>query len=269
MHSSTACTFSGAGMQCTEPLDIVPLWALLVGIMLIVLLSVEAGYRVGRSRGRRVHEMETPVGEMVASTLGLLAFMLAFTFGLAASRFDAKRQLLVDEANAIGTAYLRAEMLPEGRDGMRALLSDYVDVRIAATRPGKLAESIRRSEDLQNRLWKLTVPIAVKNPESITVGLFVESLNEVIDLHTKRVTAGVRNRIPFAIWAALYGISVFSFAAMGYHSGLTGTSRSLVIIAVAFTFSVVIALIADLDRSQEGFLKVSPQALIDLRQSMK
>jgi hypothetical protein len=256
-------------MQGTEPLDIVPLWALLVCIMLVVLLSVEGGYRIGRFRARRAHEMETPVGEMVASTLGLLAFILAFTFGLAASRFDAKRQLLVDEANAIGTTYLRADMLPERRDELRALLREYVDVRIDAINPGKLAQSIRRSEDLQNRLWGLTVPIAVKNPNSIIVGLFVQSLNDVIDLHTKRLAAAVRNRIPFAIWAALYGISVFSFAAMGYHSGLTGTTRSLVIIAVAFTFSVVIVLIADLDRSQEGVLTVSPQALIDLRQSMR
>jgi hypothetical protein len=253
----------------SEPLDIVPLWALLIGIILVVLLSVEIGYRIGRVRASRVHEMETPVGEMVTATLGLLAFVLAFTFGLAATRFDAKRQLLVDEANAIGTAYLRAEMLPERRDEIRALLREYVEIRIDAINPGKLAQSIRHSEDLQNRLWALAVPIAAKNPNSIIVGLFVQSLNDVIDLHTKRLTAALRNRIPFAIWAALYGISVFSFAAMGYHSGLTGTTRSLVVIAVAFTFSVVIVLIADLDRSQEGVLKVSPQALIDLRQSMK
>ena len=256
-------------MQGFEPLDILPLWALLVGIMLVVLLSVEGGYRTGRLRASRVHEMETPVGEMVTATLGLLAFILAFTFGLAASRFDAKRQLLVDEANALGTTYLRAEMLPERRDEIRTLLREYVDVRIEAITPDKLAQGIRRSEDLQNRLWAQSVSIALKNPDSVIVGLFVQSLNDVIDLHTKRLTAAVRNRIPFAIWAALYGISVFSFAAMGYHSGLTGTTRSLVVVVVAFTFSVVIVLIADLDRSQEGFLTVSPQALIDLRQSMK
>jgi hypothetical protein len=256
-------------MDSNEALDLVPLWALFIGIMLVVLLSVECGYRIGRFRGARVHEMETPVGEMVASTLGLLAFILAFTFGLAASRFDAKRQLLVEEANAVGTSYLRAEMLPERRDDIRALLREYVDVRIEAVKTGKLLEGIRRSEDLQNRLWGLAVPIAVKNPNSIIVGLFVQSLGDVVDLHTRRLTAHVRNRIPFAIWAALYGISMFSFAAMGYHSGLIGTTRSLVVIAVAFTFSVVILLIADLDRSQEGLLRVSQQALIELRQSMK
>jgi hypothetical protein len=256
-------------MQGNEPLDVLPLWALLIGITLVILLSVEVGYRVGRFRGSRVHEMETPVGEMVAATLGLLAFILAFTFGLAATRFDTKRQLLVDEANAVGTTYLRAAMLPERREEIRALLRDYVDVRIEAVKPGKLEEAVRQSESLQNRLWEQTVPIAAKNPNSIIVGLFVQSLNEVIDLHMKRLTAEVRNRIPFAIWAALYGISILSFGAMGYHSGLTGTTRSLVIIAVAFTFSVMIVLIADLDRSQEGILKVSQQALIDVRQSMK
>lgn len=256
-------------MPGNAPIDILPLWALLLTIMLVVLLSVEAGYRVGKARARRVHETETPVGEMVAATLGLLAFILAFTFGLAATRFDTKRQLLLDEANSVGTTYLRAAMLPEGRDEVRMLLRDYVDVRLEAVQPGRLAEAIRRSEDIQNRLWELTVPIAQHNPNSIVVGLFVQSLNEMIDLHAKRLTAGVRNRIPAAIWAALYGISIFSFAAMGYHSGLTGTTRSLVILAVAFTFSVVIILIADLDRSQEGVLKVDQQAMIDLRQSMK
>lgn len=255
-------------MQTSEPLDVLPLWALLLGVMLLALLSVEAGYRIGRFRSSREHEMETPVGEMVTATLGLLAFILAFTFGLAASRFDTKRQLLVDEANAIGTTYLRAAMLPERGDEIRALLRTYADVRVAAIAPGKLGESIRRSEDLQARLWEQTVPIALQHPDSVIVGLFVQSLNEVIDLHTKRLTAALRNRIPLAIWAALYGISVFSFAAMGYHSGLIGTRRSLVIAVVAFTFSVVIVLIADLDRSQEGFLKVSPQVLIDLRRSM-
>jgi hypothetical protein len=108
----------------------------------------------------------------------------------------------------------------------------------------------------------------VQHPDSIVVGLFVASLNEVIDLHAKRVTAGLRNRIPGAIWAVLLTIAVLSLGAMGYHAGLAGTTRSLAIIVVAVTFSAVIALIADLDRPQEGTLTVSQQALIDLRQSM-
>jgi hypothetical protein len=87
-----------------------------MAILLLVLLSVEGGYRLGKyQRSRSEEEKEAPVGAMVGATPGLLAFMLAFTFGLAATRFDTRRQVLLDEANAIGTTYLRAGMLPERR----------------------------------------------------------------------------------------------------------------------------------------------------------
>jgi hypothetical protein len=254
-------------MPVTHPLDIIPLGILFLAILVVVLLSVEVGYQVGKYRS--VPEKEAPVGEMVNATLGLLAFILAFTFGMAATRFDYRRQVLLDEANAVGTTYLRAAMLPERREEIRALLREYVDVRLEAVNPGKLAEGIRLSEDIHRRLWALSVPIAEKNPNSIIVGLFVQSLNETIDLHAKRLRAGVRNRIPNAIWAALYGIAILAFGAMGYRSGVTGTSRSLVILPVAFTFAVVIGLIANLDRPQEGIIRVSQQPLIDLQQSMK
>jgi hypothetical protein len=239
-----------------------------MAILLLVLLSVEGGYRLGKYRRSRSEEKEAPVGAMVGATLGLLAFILAFTFGLAAARYDTRRQVLLDEANAIGTTYLRAGMLPDRREEIRALLRDYVDTRLEAVRSGKIAEGIRRSENLHDQLWAQAVAVGENNPTSIVVGLFIQSLNEVIDLHAKRVTAGVRNRIPGAIWVALFAVAVLSLAAMGYHAGLAGTSRSLAELAVAFTFAAVIGLIADLDRPQEGVLTVSQQALIDLRQSM-
>ena len=104
-------------------------------------------------------------------------------------------------------------------------------------------------------------------PTSIVVGLFVQSLNEVIDLHTKRVTAGVRNRIPGAIWAALFAVAVLSLAAMGYHAGLTGTTRSLAVLPLSPSHWSSGS--CGSDRPQEGVLKVSQQALLDLRQSMQ
>jgi hypothetical protein len=256
-------------MQGEEPLDILPLWALLVLVLLIVLLSVECGYRIGQTFGQSEREKETPLDEMVAATLGLLAFLLAFTFSLAASRYDTRRQLLLDEANAIGTTYLRAGMLPEGGAEIRSLLRQYVDVRLDAPRGRDLAYYIRRSEALQQQLWARTVPIAQKTPGSIVTGLFVQSLNEMIDLHAKRITASVRNRIPLAIWVSLYGVTMLSFSVLGYHAGLVSTRRSPAILPVAVTFAVVIWLIADLDRPQEGTLTVSQQALIDVRESMR
>jgi hypothetical protein len=143
-----------------------------------------------------------------------------------------------------------------------------VDARLEAVRSGRVAEEILRSEEMQEQLWAAATAVGLRHPDSIVVGLFIESLNEVIDLHAKRVTAGLRNRIPGAIWLALLTIAALSLGAMGYHAGLVGTTRSLAIIVVAITFSAVIVLIADLDRPQEGSLTVSQQALIDLRQSM-
>jgi len=259
----------GVTVQTNGPIDALPLWALFIFILLVVLLSVEFGYRLGKyRRNRREEEKEAPLGTMVGAELGLLAFILAFTFGLAAARFDTRRQVLLDEANAIGTTYLRAGMLPERGEEVRRLLRDYVNARLEAIQPGKLAEGIRRSENIQQQVWTEAETVGNKNPNSIVVGLFVQSLNEMIDLHAKRLQAGLRNRIPGAIWLSLFAVAALSLATMGYHAGLSGTRRSLAIIAVAVTFSVVIELIADLDRPQEGVLRVSQQALLDVQRSM-
>jgi len=256
-------------METNAAIDALPLGVLFISILLVVLLSVEFGYRLGKyRRSRREQEKEAPLGTMVGATLGLLAFILAFTFGLAAARFDARRQVLLDEANAIGTTYLRAGMLPERGEEVRHLLRDYVAVRLEVVQPGKLAEGIRRSENIQQQVWTEAETVAEKNPNSIIVGLFVQSLNEMIDLHAKRMQAGLRSRIPGAIWLGLFAVAALSLVTMGYHAGLSGTRRSLAILAVAVTFSVVIELIADLDRPQEGILRVSQQALLDVQRSM-
>ena len=90
-------------MENNALIDALPLWGLFIAILGVVLLSVECGYRLGKFRfSRREQEKEAPVGTMVGATLGLLAFILAFTFGWASSRFDNRRQLLLDEANASG-----------------------------------------------------------------------------------------------------------------------------------------------------------------------
>src|SRR6516165_12643534 len=158
-------------MQTNGPIDALPLWALFIFILLVVLLSVEFGYRLGKyRRRRREEEKEAPLGTMVGAELALLAFILAFTFGLAAARFDTRRQVLLDEANAIGTTYLRAGMLPERGEQIRGLLREYVGVRLDAVRSGNVAEGIRQSENIQHQLWTQTESVGQKNPNSILVG---------------------------------------------------------------------------------------------------
>ncbi len=254
-----------------EPLDYIPLWALLPAICAVTMLAVEGGYRLGQWRHTRVaEEKETPVGAMIASILGLLAFLLAFTFGLAANRFDARRQAVLDEANAIGTTYLRARLLPEphGTESAR-LLREYVDVRVRAVQQQEVAEGIAQSEELQELLWREAVQASRnKDGNPIMTSLFIQSLNEVIDSHARRMQVGLRSRVPLTIWAGLFALAVLGMVGMGYHAGLSATRRSPAMLGLAVAFTGVLYLIADLDRSIEGTITVSQQAMIDLQKSM-
>ena len=147
-------------MELTGLLDPFPLWTILPLTVALALLSVELGYRLARYRLQREQlEKESPLGGMVGSTLGLLAFMLAFTFGLAGSRFEDRRQVLLSEANAIGTTYLRAALIPEPmRTESRNLLREYVNVRLEGVQqPGKLEQSLSKSEELHNQIGRAHV----------------------------------------------------------------------------------------------------------------
>jgi hypothetical protein len=257
-------------MPFAQPLDFLPLWALLLLIVAGILFSTEVGFRMGRRRNRRPeHEKESLVGAAVAAALGLVGFMLAFTFSVAGSRFDARRQAVLDEANAIGTTYLRAGILPDGRgENVRRLLREYVDDRLEAVRTGELEKVLLRFNELHRRLWGEAEAIAKKHPESIEVGLFVQSLNETIDLHTTRVVAGLYNRIPLPVWVVLYGLIVLAMIGVGYHAGLSSNARSLAFPMLAITLSAVMFIVADLDRPHEGMLRVGQRALVDVRATM-
>lgn len=254
-----------------EPLDVLPLWVLFLATGGLTWLALEGGYRLGRWRHTHVaEEKEPPVGAMVGSILGLLAFLLAFTFGMAASRFDARRQTVLDEANAIGTTYLRARLLAEPhRTEIAKLLREYVEVRIRGIQEGKVAEVIVQSEELQGLIWSEAIKAAEnKNSNPVMTGLFIQSLNEMIDLHAKRVQVGTRNRIPITIWVGLFTLALLGMVAVGYQAGLSATRRSPAMLGMVLAFAGVLFLIADLDRGQEGFLTVSQQALVDVQRSM-
>ena len=252
-------------MQAGGIIDGLPLWALYIMTIAIVLISAEAGWRLGnRRRQRPDHEENAPVGAVVGATLGLLAFLLAFTFGMAASRYDTRKQLVLQEANAIGTTYLRADLLQEPqRSNIRNLLREYAALRVQGVSKLMTKDAMAQSGALQDRLWADAVAVGTQSPNSIVGGLFIEALNDTIDLDATRVTAG-RNRIPDSIWLALYAVTILTMAAMGYQFGLTGEHSWPVTILLALVFTAVILLIADLDRPQAGLLKVSQQAMLDL-----
>jgi len=236
-------------MEINRVLDIFPLWALLPITIAILALSIEVGFRVAGYRQK--HSRDEPpasVGPVVAPILGLLAFMLAFTFGMAGSRFEARRQVVLTEANAIGTTYLRAGLLPEPmRTEVQGLLRQYVDTRLEGTNQEKLTSALARSDELLKLLWLQGVAASEKERTPMT-SLFLTSLNQVIEVSATRTMAAIRSRIPGTIWIALYTVAMIAMGTVGYSSRLTSPKRSLVLSALVLVFSVVLVLIADLDR---------------------
>ena len=246
----------------------VPIWSVFVGTLLLALASVEGGYRwAAKRQDRRDREKEAPVGGMVGATLGLLAFLLAFSFGIAADAYQARKLALVQEVNAIHLTYLQTGVIPEAHRGpIRTVLRQYVDERLRWAR-GQPDEPGKSAKNLLDRLWSSAAAVGVQNPGGVDV--FLSSVSRVIELQQERLMVRERSRIPGAYWIVLYLVALLAMAAVGYHGGVAGTSRSPVMLAVVIAFSAVIMVIADLDLPGKGFINVSQQAMIDLRETLE
>jgi hypothetical protein len=251
-------------------LDPLPIVGVLVVFALLALLIFEAGYRIGRWwQERTPEETEGPTDMLVGSLLALLAFLLAVTMGMASDRFDARRGLVRDEANAIGTTYLRAGFLPEPeRSEARDLLREYTPLRIGTSDPGLRASNVKRSLEIQDELWAQTESLAAANADSETFALYVETLNETIDLHATRVTAVVYARVPETVVFLLFGGAILTLGMVGYSAGLTRRRSPLTATVLIVVLGAVLVLVLDLDRPQDGFLQVSQQPLLELQEQI-
>jgi hypothetical protein len=254
-----------------DRLDALPIWGLFLLVLLIVLISIEIGYRRGRvvqQQDEDRKEKEAPVGAMAGATLGLLAFLLAITFGIAEDSFNARKVALLEEVNAIRTTYLRTAFIPEpNRDEVRRILRQYVDERLQWTGVPD-GQHVQSAKALLDPLWAQVASVGDKARDVATVALFVDSANQVISLNAERVMLRERSRIPRAMDAVLLLLTVLTFAGMGYHGGVAGTVRSPVMVIVAVSFSLVVMLIADLNRPGQGWINVSQDAMIDLRSAL-
>lgn len=259
-------------MTQTPLLDSVPIGALYLLIVAAALVVTEGGYQLGlRWRRRSGGESEGIGSPLIGATLGMLAFLVVFQTGGAADRHNTRRQLVVEEGKAIGTAYLRAGFLPQPDQAeIRQLLREYVDIRLAAAAAedtSLLAVVVTRSEEIHTELWSLTEPVALADPSDLIVS-FVESLNLVIDVHADRLAA-VLNRLSPSIWQAILFITALSVGVVGFHNGLAGERNMVASAALVMVMVAVILLIVDLDRPQEGLLQVSQQTLIDLQRQFE
>ena len=249
-------------------LDTMPIAGAYLCIVLLILAACEAGILIGRHH-HRTHQDEgalTSVGPMVGGLLGMLAFVLAFTFSMAATHHGARKQDVLTEAIHIGTAYLRADLIDDARGSqIKRLLGEYVDTRLRAARPGgDIQAAVKRSQEIHGLLWTQAASAALEHPGANTA-MVIGSINEVIDMHKRRYNDAVRARIPGTIWLGLTAITVLTMATLGLQIGLSGKRRLVGIIPIAFAFAVLATLVLDLNRPQGGFITVSQQALLDLQ----
>jgi len=201
--------------------------------------------------------------------LGLLGLLLAFTFAIASQRFDTRKQLVLDEANAIGTAYLRATAVPGGEE-VADLLRRYVDVRLegaaSAGNPHGFRRAVTESERLHAAMWSRAAALARANPDPLRT-LLLPALNEVIDLHEKRLTA-MRNHVPTIILVLLLMVSVLTMASLGHAAGVSGGRSMSTALTFAMLVTLVIMVVVDLDRPERGLIRVSQQSLQTLRDGL-
>jgi hypothetical protein len=254
----------------TTLLDPIPMWAMYVLTFLVLLLTFELGYKYGLFRQKKDQsEPDKTLDAMVGATLGLLAFLMAFVMSMASDRYDNRRQLVVEEAQVIRSAYLQAGYLTEPYpQEIRSLLREYVDIRIATPETqNEIGTVILRSEEIHAKLWGLTEAVVEETPGRDEISLFIASVNETINLHSRRVAA-LRARLPETIVLVLYVIAGLGMTMVGFQNSYNGKRNYFSALSVILVFTVVMMLIIDLDRPQEGLLRVSQQALIDLQRQI-
>jgi hypothetical protein len=240
-------------------------------VILLVGLS-ELGWRTGFARRRTRLETDKDVsGTVRSAVLALLGLLLGFSFAIAGTRNEARRGLLVQEANSIGTTARRARLLPEPQAAnVRQLLREYVPLRIETHREAQFSKRFaslrKRSEELDERLWDEAVAAAAKQPTPITAS-FIASLNETIDLESTRIAAK-RNHVPGAVWLLLLCVAGWGMWLTSYEAATAGRPAILERCLFPLLIAIVITLITDIDTPRGGLIALDERPLLELNDSL-
>jgi hypothetical protein len=246
-------------------------WELALIIFAVIGGATLAGLAVGRRLREHKETLSESFGVLQGALLGLVALILAFGLSLAVGRYESRRQAVVDDANAIGTAYLRAQTLTEPiRSRSLALIVSYTDASIALSHdvPGSTAQSstIATQNVLIRRLWRLAGESLNEAPLANAPRLYVDSLNELINLQTERIAA-LNNRVPGPVLTVEVIGAAIALALLSLYLAMLGRGVAMVILAAALvTFLLLVTF--DLDRPTRGLIKIPTAPLVSLRTSM-
>jgi hypothetical protein len=237
------------------------------GLLAALVVALEVGYRVGLRTRRSDPEGGGPqVGAIQGAVLGLLGLLLAFSFAAAGARFLERQDLIVQEANAIGTAYLRADLLAEPhRSELHAALKEYTEHRVAAS--VRLVEgwdaTLRAEVDrMHGRIWRTARDGVMARPDlAVTV---LPPVNEVIDLNSTRIGAA-RKHIPWVVMSLLLACSLLCIAIIGYGGGIDGHRRLPLSLSLTLLIAASLWITVDLDHPRKGLLRLSDAPLQELK----
>jgi RsiW-degrading membrane proteinase PrsW (M82 family) len=247
-------------------------WHVLFFGVVLLLASGEFGFRVGRHLFADHDEArKSQIGGVQGAVLGLLALLLGFTFSMAVQRYDTRRTLVVQEANAVGTTFLRAALLPGAHPGaVQDLLRRYVDERLAFYEAGAVDDAIavaeRNSAEMQTMLWRHAVEAGREAPTPVTA-TFIVALNEMIDLDATQIAA-MQNRVPGVVWALLLIVAVSGCVTCGYAAGATGKRAALPMLLLPLLLGIVLMTLVDFSAPRRGFIGVDQGPLRMLKSSL-
>ena len=251
-------------------------WVIALILFIVMITFTILGVRIASARKKR--SPAVGIEGKVADTnylTGLFFFLLAFTFGMSGSRYDVRRNVIVQEANIIGTAILRADLYnAEERLRFRKDFLEYVECRIAYFEAGANVEKIiaaqQAAEEISKRLWTRAMKLSADQSNHHATLLMTSSLNEMIDITTTRF-AGEKAKVPESILWMLFTLSIINSFFSGYTSTLKGKFDWLVEVGFCLLVSLVILFTLDIDRPRRGFvtLDATSQTIVDLRNHFK
>ncbi len=238
---------------------------------LTVLIPLTLGERYGRAHTRKNSQLNSVLVESsVTAAFGLLAFMLAFTFQIAATRYDKRKELLVKEVDNIRTAYLRAGLIHEPiKSDTRRRMVDYVDLLVRVTKgDSKIEEAKATVQRILDSCWRDAEALAREDRSSEVYSLFTGTINDLYSSYNERVAIVLEYKIPWVVYFVLGTISVLSMLVLGYQFGISGRGSMQINIMLSLIFAIVMLLIIILDYPETGLLQVNQQPLMRLQEDL-
>jgi hypothetical protein len=243
-------------------------------LFILIIIFYFLGYRIRSYRIKKNKDQTVEdLGAISGTLLGLLALLLAFTFGMSNSRYDIRRSLVIEEANAIGTAILRTDVYPDSvRQVLRSHMKDYVEARIAFYQAGMDVEKVvlnyKNANEISMKIWSMATTFAKQDNITTRTSELIPALNAMIDVTTTRRAAG-ESTIPDSIMYFLFILCLTSAFLLGYDR--KNKFDWIVVIGFAIMLSATVFTIIDLDRPRSGLIDMDTpnQKIVELREMFK